>query len=88
MPFPLRIFPLLFAHKNPHQEVGRIAHFLGQNLSKALIDDIVQNTTFVAMRDNPMANYSSVPDSIFDRRASEFMRKGQRREQNNVESVI
>ena len=68
------------AHQNPYQEVERIADFLGQNLSKALIDEIVQKTTFVAMRDNPMANYSSVPDTIFDRRASVFMRKGERRE--------
>ncbi|XP_076133095.1 sulfotransferase family 1, cytosolic sulfotransferase 5 [Alosa pseudoharengus] len=63
--------------ENPYQEVVRIAHFLGQNLSKTLIDEVVQKTTFVTMRDNPMANYSSVPNTIFDRRVSEFMRKGE-----------
>ncbi|XP_063065021.1 sulfotransferase family 1, cytosolic sulfotransferase 5 isoform X2 [Engraulis encrasicolus] len=63
--------------ENPHQEVERISDFLGQNLPKAVIAEIVRRTTFAAMRDNPMANYSTVPETIFDRRASEFMRKGE-----------
>ncbi|KAI4895984.1 hypothetical protein NFI96_025269 [Prochilodus magdalenae] len=63
--------------ENPAQEVVRIAEFLGRHLSESLVDKIVKMTMFTAMRDNPMANYSTVPDSIFDRTASEFMRKGE-----------
>ncbi|XP_036446533.1 sulfotransferase family 1, cytosolic sulfotransferase 5 isoform X2 [Colossoma macropomum] len=63
--------------ENPAREVVRIAEFLGHYLSKSMVGDIVKMTTFAAMQKNPMANYSTVPDSIFDRKASEFMRKGE-----------
>ncbi|XP_049318948.1 sulfotransferase family 1, cytosolic sulfotransferase 5 [Astyanax mexicanus] len=63
--------------EDPSREVLRIAEFLGKPLSKSVVDDIVHLTTFDSMRDNPMANYSTVPDSVFDRKASEFMRKGE-----------
>ena len=38
----------------------------------------MQLTTFDAMQENPMANYSSIPDTIFDRKVSHFLRKGKR----------
>ncbi|XP_072553361.1 sulfotransferase family 1, cytosolic sulfotransferase 5 [Salminus brasiliensis] len=63
--------------EDPAQEVLRIAEFLGQDVSRSVVDNIVQLTTFATMRDNPMANYSTVPDNVFDRKASEFMRKGE-----------
>ncbi|XP_050953275.1 sulfotransferase family 1, cytosolic sulfotransferase 5 isoform X1 [Labeo rohita] len=63
--------------EDPVCEVTRIAEFLGRQLSKSTIENIVQMTTFSAMRENPMANYSSIPDSVFDRTVSDFMRKGQ-----------
>ncbi|XP_073679207.1 sulfotransferase family 1, cytosolic sulfotransferase 5 [Garra rufa] len=63
--------------EDPVREVTRIAQFLGRQLSKSTIENIVQMTTFSAMRENPMANYSSVPDTIFDRTVSDFMRKGE-----------
>ncbi|XP_043540504.1 sulfotransferase 1C2-like isoform X3 [Chiloscyllium plagiosum] len=50
--------------------------FLGKELPDLVIDGIVRNTTFESMKDNPMSNYSTVPDSIFDRSISHFMRKG------------
>ncbi|XP_039507552.1 sulfotransferase family 1, cytosolic sulfotransferase 5 isoform X1 [Pimephales promelas] len=63
--------------EDPVREVTHIAQFLGKQLSKSVIDHIVQMTAFSAMRENPMANYSTIPDTIFDRTASEFMRKGE-----------
>lgn len=63
--------------EDPLREVTRIAEFLERQLSESTIDHIVQMTTFSAMRENPMANYSTIPDTVFDRTASEFMRKGE-----------
>ncbi|XP_066529368.1 sulfotransferase family 1, cytosolic sulfotransferase 5 isoform X2 [Hoplias malabaricus] len=63
--------------ENSAREVIRISEFLGQHLSKDVVDKIVKLTTFAAMCDNPMANYSAVPDTIFDRKVSQFMRKGE-----------
>ncbi|XP_030623300.1 sulfotransferase family 1, cytosolic sulfotransferase 5 [Chanos chanos] len=63
--------------EDPAREVRRIAEFLGQQLPESTISGIAQNTTFTAMRKNPMANYSSIPDTIFDRKVSDFMRKGE-----------
>uniref|UniRef100_A0A673M9E4 Sulfotransferase n=1 Tax=Sinocyclocheilus rhinocerous TaxID=307959 RepID=A0A673M9E4_9TELE len=58
---------------DPVREVTHIAQF--RQLSKSTMKHIVQITTFSAMRENPMANYSTIPDTIFDRTVSEFMRK-------------
>lgn len=63
--------------EDPAREVTRTAQFLGRQLSESTIDHIVQMTTFSVMRENPMANYSTLPDTIFDRTASQFMRKGE-----------
>uniref|UniRef100_A0A672JSX4 Sulfotransferase n=2 Tax=Sinocyclocheilus grahami TaxID=75366 RepID=A0A672JSX4_SINGR len=63
--------------EDPVREVTRIAQFLERQLSKSTIEHIVQMTAFSVMRENPMANYSTIPDTIFDRAASEFMRKGE-----------
>lgn len=63
--------------EDPVREVTRIAEFLERQLSTSTIDHIVKTTTFSAMQENPMANYSAIPDTIYDRTASEFMRKGE-----------
>ncbi|KAM4609920.1 sulfotransferase family 1, cytosolic sulfotransferase 5 [Polymixia lowei] len=63
--------------ENPAREIHRIADFLGHQLSDDMVTNVVQLTTFAAMRENPMANYSSVPNTIFNRQASEFLRKGE-----------
>ncbi|CAL8277144.1 unnamed protein product [Arctogadus glacialis] len=63
--------------ENPAREIQRIAKFLGHRLSEDILNNIVQLTTFDAMRENPMANYSSVPGNLFDRKASDFLRKGE-----------
>ncbi|XP_056305277.1 sulfotransferase 1B1-like [Danio aesculapii] len=63
--------------EDPAREVTNIAKFLGRQLSESTINHIVQMTTFSTMQQNPMANYSTIPDTIFDRTASQFMRKGE-----------
>ncbi|XP_029911895.1 sulfotransferase family 1, cytosolic sulfotransferase 5 isoform X2 [Myripristis murdjan] len=63
--------------ETPAKGIRQIADFLGQQLSEDIVSNIVQMTTFAAMRENPMANYSTVPDTIFDRKASDFLRKGE-----------
>lgn len=63
--------------KDPAREIRRICEFLGQPASDQMINDITQMTTFAAMRENPMANYSTIPETIFNRQASEFLRKGE-----------
>lgn len=50
--------------------------YLDLSLSDEIIDKIVELTSFKVMKDNPMANYSSTPNIIFDHSISAFMRKG------------
>ncbi|KAJ7984462.1 hypothetical protein DPEC_G00355080 [Dallia pectoralis] len=61
--------------ENPRREVERIMHYLDLSLSDDVISRIVELTSFKSMKENPMANYSSMPD-IFDQSISPFMRKG------------
>ncbi|KAG7269537.1 hypothetical protein CRUP_025261, partial [Coryphaenoides rupestris] len=63
--------------ENPAREIRRIAKFLGHHLSEDIVNNIVQLTTFDAMQKNPMANYSSIPETIFNRKVSDFLRKGE-----------
>ncbi|KAF4084643.1 hypothetical protein AMELA_G00108330 [Ameiurus melas] len=51
--------------------------YLDLSLSDDIIDKIVELTSFNVMKNNPMANYSSVPQIIFDHSISPFMRKGE-----------
>lgn len=63
--------------ENPRREVERIMKYLDLSLSDEAINKIVEVTSFKTMKENPMANYSCIPDSIFDRSISNFMRKGE-----------
>ncbi|KAM9461976.1 sulfotransferase 1C1-like [Clarias gariepinus] len=62
--------------ENPRQEIVRIMQYLGLLLSDDIIDKIVELTSFNVMKENPMANYTSIPKVIFDHSISPFMRKG------------
>ncbi|KAK3528961.1 hypothetical protein QTP70_014151 [Hemibagrus guttatus] len=63
--------------ENPRREIVRIMQYLDLSLSDDIIDKIVELTSFKAMKINPMANYSTTPNIIFDQSISAFMRKGE-----------
>ncbi|XP_061665772.1 sulfotransferase 1B1-like isoform X1 [Syngnathoides biaculeatus] len=63
--------------ENPRREVERIMRYLDLSLSDDIITRIVELTSFTAMKENPMANYTCIPKSVFDQSISAFMRKGE-----------
>lgn len=63
--------------ENPRREVERIMRYLDLSLSDEVITRIVELTSFKKMKENPMANYSCIPDNVFDQSISPFMRKGE-----------
>ncbi|XP_062859336.1 sulfotransferase 1B1-like [Trichomycterus rosablanca] len=63
--------------ENPRREILRIMHYLDLSLPEDIIDKIVQLTSFEVMKDNPMVNYTFIPNTMFDSSISPFMRKGE-----------
>ncbi|XP_053118766.1 sulfotransferase 1C1-like isoform X2 [Hemicordylus capensis] len=62
--------------EDPAREIQKVAEFLGLELPKPVLNQIVQHTNFESMKANPMANYSTLPSFILDQAVSPFMRKG------------
>ncbi|XP_041082847.1 sulfotransferase 2B1-like [Polyodon spathula] len=56
--------------------VVKFSHFLGKPLSEETIDTIVEKGCFKSMKNNTMSNYSLVPEGVFHKGKSEFLRKG------------
>ncbi|OCT58318.1 hypothetical protein XELAEV_18002256mg [Xenopus laevis] len=62
--------------KDPMHEIQKVMKFLGKDLSDEVLENIKFHTSFQAMKENPMTNYSTLPNIIFDQTISPFMRKG------------
>ncbi|XP_018582881.1 sulfotransferase 1 family member D1-like [Scleropages formosus] len=63
--------------ENTRREVERIMRYLDLSIPDDVITQIIKLTSFKVMKDNPMANYTFIPKSLFDHSRSPFMRKGE-----------
>ncbi|XP_055992912.1 sulfotransferase 2A1-like [Sorex fumeus] len=54
----------------------KICRFLGMELGPESLDSILENSSFQAMKDNMMSNYSLVDGVAIDLKTSTMMRKG------------
>ncbi|XP_078507049.1 sulfotransferase 2B1-like [Lissotriton helveticus] len=59
-----------------HGSVVRICEFLGKKLDEDAIDRVVKNSSFEAMKNNDMCNYSKVSEKVMDMTKGQFLRKG------------
>ncbi|XP_075035062.1 sulfotransferase 1 family member D1-like [Mixophyes fleayi] len=62
--------------EDPKREIRKVIKFMEKDLPEDVIEKIHQSTTFKAMKENKMTNYSSIPTSVMDHTISPFMRKG------------
>ncbi|XP_006873105.1 PREDICTED: sulfotransferase 1C1-like [Chrysochloris asiatica] len=58
------------------REIQKILKFLGKQIPEDMLNKIFYHTSFNIMKQNPMANYTSLPANLMDHSISPFMRKG------------
>ncbi|NXV96972.1 ST2B1 Sulfotransferase, partial [Calonectris borealis] len=63
-------------HQDLRSTAQRLSTFLGCPLGPETLGALEQHCSFMAMRDNAMANYSLIPSEIMDHSQGCFMRKG------------
>ncbi|XP_066433034.1 sulfotransferase 1A1-like isoform X1 [Eleutherodactylus coqui] len=60
--------------EDPRREIQKLLKFMKWEISDEVMEKILKYTSFQAMKNNPMANYSTFP--FMDHSISPFMRKG------------
>ncbi|XP_018414632.1 PREDICTED: sulfotransferase family cytosolic 1B member 1-like [Nanorana parkeri] len=62
--------------EDPSREIRKVVKFLGKDFSEEVVDKICQHTSFKAMKENSLTNYTALSSTIMDQSISPFMRKG------------
>ncbi|XP_053550611.1 sulfotransferase 1 family member D1 isoform X2 [Bombina bombina] len=62
--------------EDPKREIRKVVKYLGKKLPEEVIEKISQQTSFQAMKENKLTNYTTIPTNVMDHSVSPFMRKG------------
>ncbi|OWK13777.1 hypothetical protein Celaphus_00017433, partial [Cervus elaphus hippelaphus] len=61
---------------DPKCEIRKLLKFLDKDLPEETVDKILYHSSFEMMKQNPSANYTTMPKFSMDHSVSPFMRKG------------